>query len=180
MSSPAVTPTQPKVLLPGLAQQAQPSNTDDLKPTNPTKPTIPLDKGQKELIEIMNDFKSDVLSIDELGNLLKQWHSRNENPQSHEERQEQLKEMRRQYELLQMKRPSTFERFKNFFSRSKPKENNAVEVDKLPPSVINPEEKVGSYLATHNLRPTSSLSLQSTASKFNKLYMSNILYITLK
>lgn len=112
-----------------------------------------------ELLEIMNDFKNNVFTIQEVEQLVVSWKNRNDVQQSYKDKQEQLQQMRTEYERLQdqmkekMKRPTPFERVKKLFSRNKSivDENGTEHVDGDKKSPI-----AG--------RPMSSLSLQSISS----------------
>lgn len=112
-----------------------------------------------ELLEIMNDFKNNVFTIQEVEQLVVSWKNRNDVQQSYKEKQDQLKHMRTEYERIQeqikdkTKRPTPFERVRKLFSRSKSagRENSHDE--------CSPNEPKS---PTH--RPISSLSLQSISS----------------
>lgn len=112
-----------------------------------------------ELLEIMNDFKNHVFTIQEVEQLVMSWKNRNDVKQSDKERQEQLQKMRCEYERIQeqmkekMKRPTPFDRvkkFKKLFFRSKSSSSDDGNVD------------AGDDTKSH--RPMSSLSLQSISS----------------
>lgn len=110
-----------------------------------------------ELVEIMNDFKNNVFTIQEVEQLVVSWKTRNDVQQSFKEKEAQLQLMRTQYDSLQeqmkekMKRPTPFERVKKLFSRSKPLTDEPID----PKS---PTTTAGGH------RPISSLSLQSICS----------------
>lgn len=117
------------------------------------------DKFQKELLEIINDFKNNVHSIAQAEKLIEEWKNRNDVQKSFKERQEQLHELRLEYERIQqdMKRNyklTPFERIRKLFARSgKHKEDER----KYEPSTPNATDVISN-------RPISSLSLQSTSS----------------
>ncbi|CAH1099594.1 unnamed protein product [Psylliodes chrysocephalus] len=83
------------------------------------------DKVQKELAEIINDFKNNIHSITQAEKLVDEWKNRNDVQKSFQEKQEQLMEMRIKYEQIQnkmkstMKKPTPFERMKKLFSKHK-------------------------------------------------------------
>lgn len=116
-----------------------------------------------ELLEIMNDFKNNVFTIQEVEQLVVSWKNRNDVQQSYKDKQEQLQRMRTEYDRLQdqmkdkMKRPTPFERMKKLFSRSKSNEETANDLDTT---------KVAGH------RPMSSLSLQSISSSSSSGRMS--------
>lgn len=118
------------------------------------------DKVQTELLEIINDFKNNVHSIAQAEKLVEEWKNRNDVQKSFKEKQEQLNEMRLKYEKIQQemknntKRLSPFERVKKIFTRSRVKEDKK-EILQSQNVTIIPSQ-----------RPISSLSLQSTSSKF--------------
>lgn len=113
-----------------------------------------------ELLEIMNDFKNHVFTIQEVEQLVMSWKNRNDVKQSDKERQEQLEKMRCEYERIQtqmkekMKRPTPFDRMKKFkklFFRSK--------------SNSSDDANAGDHCdETKSHRPISSLSLNSLSS----------------
>ncbi|XP_033607851.1 phosphoinositide 3-kinase adapter protein 1 isoform X5 [Cryptotermes secundus] len=132
---------------------------------------------QEELSEILNDFKNNVFSIAEVEKFVENWRNRNDVQQSFKDKQEQLNQMREEYERLQqkmkesMKRPTPFERFCKLF-RGKPKETKE-----------SSSGSSGSYQgdgtkANDNesipvcQRPSSSLSLQSISSSSSSGRMS--------
>lgn len=127
------------------------------------------DKVQNELVEIMNDFKNNIHSITEVEQLVDKWRLRNNLPNYQKNKSEELNRMRQEYERLQqkmkdeMKRPTPFERFKKLFSRNKSICQEDLKCNKE--TVFPTEEKIMNFSA-NNLRPISSLSLQSTASKY--------------
>lgn len=111
-----------------------------------------------ELLEIINDFKNNVFTINEVEELVASWKNRHDVKKSFREKQEQLQRMREEYEKIQqrmkdkLKRPSPFERMKRIFSRKN---------DKNPPISINlPLDLTGNS----NFRPNSTLSLHSASS----------------
>lgn len=110
-----------------------------------------------ELLEIMNDFKNNVFTIQEVEQLVLSWKCRNDVQQSYKDKQEQLTKMRREYERLQeqmkekLKRPTPFERMRKLFSRNKSQSTEE-----------NSSDAGGDESKGH--RPRSSLSLQSLSS----------------
>ncbi|XP_034489261.1 phosphoinositide 3-kinase adapter protein 1 isoform X3 [Drosophila innubila] len=124
-----------------------------------------------ELAEIMHDFKNNVLSIRDVELLVEKWKHRNDVQQSFREKQEQIDQLRREYERIhdhvksQLKRETPFERIKKLFSRQKP--HAAVEKQTSCADSLLDETK--SSIATScslksSARPISSLSLQSVSS----------------
>lgn len=119
------------------------------------------DKVQKELAEIINDFKNNVHSIQQVEKLVEEWKNRNDVQKSFKEKQEQLLQMRLKYEQIQqemkqsLRKPSPFDRIKKFF-RPKPEQKSTEEQIVVPPLVITP--------AQQTQRPISSLSTSSSGS----------------
>ncbi|XP_026806381.1 phosphoinositide 3-kinase adapter protein 1 isoform X1 [Rhopalosiphum maidis] len=115
---------------------------------------------QDELLEIIHDFKNNVLTINEVENLVETWKNRNDVQQSFKEKQEQLNQMRVEYDRIQqrmkdqLKRPTPFDRIKKFFGKNKSKHSEI--------SHENLTKRSGSE--NHSKRPSSSLSLQSSSS----------------
>ncbi|XP_064213950.1 phosphoinositide 3-kinase adapter protein 1 isoform X1 [Tribolium castaneum] len=120
------------------------------------------DKVQKELLEIINDFKNNVHSISQVEKLVEEWKNRNDVQKSFKEKQEQLKEMRLKYEKIQqemkasMKKPTPFERVRKLFGRSKSKEEKH--------EISSPVLASPSIVAIQTQRPISSLSTSSSGS----------------
>lgn len=116
-----------------------------------------------ELVEIINDFKNNVFTIQEVEELVSSWKNRNDVKKSFRDKQEQLQKMREEYERIQhnmkvnLKRPSPFERMKRIFSRKQEKEIPSV----LP---INLTGDSKFTLASTSNRPNSTLSLASSNS----------------
>uniref|UniRef100_A0A336M6Y3 CSON012950 protein n=1 Tax=Culicoides sonorensis TaxID=179676 RepID=A0A336M6Y3_CULSO len=120
-----------------------------------------------ELLEIINDFKNNVFTIQEVEQLVATWKQRNDVQQSVTERHEQLQKMREEYDRIQremkdkLKRPTPFERVRKLFSRSKtptketPSTATTPTVDDIKFSLVNNQP---------NHRPISSLSLHSVSS----------------
>ena len=114
-----------------------------------------------ELLEIINDFKNKVFTIQEVEELVSSWKNRNDVKKSYREKQEQLQKMREEYERIQhnmkvnLKGPSMFERMKRIFSRKHEKEASTTHPINL---TGDPKFSSGSN------RPTSTLSLASTSS----------------
>lgn len=114
-----------------------------------------------ELLEIMNDFKNNVFTIQEVEQLVVSWKNRNDVQQSYRDKQDQLQHMRTEYERIQdqikekVKRPTPFERVRKLFSRSKSigRENHCTD-----------EGSTDEPKSPSQHRPMSSLSLQSISS----------------
>ncbi|XP_017002531.2 uncharacterized protein stumps isoform X1 [Drosophila takahashii] len=127
-----------------------------------------------ELAEIMHDFKNNVLSIRDVELLVERWKHRNDVQQSFREKQDQIDQLRREYERIQeqvkshLKRETPFERIKKFFSRSKTPggNNNDSLLDETKSSIATScSFKSGSVATSVGAgRPISSLSLQSVSS----------------
>lgn len=116
-----------------------------------------------ELVEIINDFKNHVFTIQEVEDLVSSWKNRNDVKQNFKDKQEQLQKMREEYERIQhkmtksLKRPSPFERMKRIFSRKHEKE----------PPIVLPVNLTGDpkfNIASASNRPSSTLSLASSHS----------------
>lgn len=122
------------------------------------------DKYQRELLEILNDYKNNVHSIAEVERLVDEWKNRNDVQMSIKEKQEQLAQMKLKYEKIQqdmknsMKKATPFERVLKLFSRGKSRSQKS----SISSPVLNQQ---GSLLGVPGQRPISSLSLQSTSSK---------------
>lgn len=119
-----------------------------------------------ELLEIINDFKNNVFTIQEVEELVATWKNRNDVKKSFKEKQDQLQKMREEYEKIQqkmkdnLKRPSPFERMKRLFVRKQEK-SPAIDLS-LPINLTgNPNF---STLPNNNQRPNSTLSLHSASS----------------
>ncbi|XP_033236610.1 uncharacterized protein stumps isoform X2 [Drosophila pseudoobscura] len=124
-----------------------------------------------ELAEIMHDFKNNVLSIRDVELLVERWKHRNDVQQSFREKQDQIDQLRREYERIHeqvrshLKRETPFERIKKFFSRPKMSPG-----EKHPGSCADSLlDETKSSIATScsfksGVRPISSLSLQSVSS----------------
>lgn len=120
------------------------------------------DKFQKELLEIINDFKNNVHSIAQAEKLVEEWKNRNDVQKSFKEKQEQLHELRIKYDKIQqeMKRnhkASPFERVRKLFAWGHKNKDDEK-------CVITTPTSEGPNNSSNN-RPISSLSLQSTSSK---------------
>lgn len=119
------------------------------------------DKVQKELIEIINDFKNNVHSIAQVEKLVEEWKNRNDVQLSFKEKQDQLMQMRQKYEQIQtemktaMKKPTPFERIKKLFVKHKPEkcEITSPILCSAPSTIVTPVS-----------RPISSLSTSSSGS----------------
>ncbi|CRK87702.1 CLUMA_CG001492, isoform A [Clunio marinus] len=116
-----------------------------------------------ELVEIINDFKNKVFTIQEVEELVSSWKNRNDVKKSFKEKQEQLQNMREEYERIQqmikdnLKRPSPFERMKRIFTRKHDKDCSEI----LPVNLTgDPKFSNGSS----SNRPNSTLSLASSNS----------------
>uniref|UniRef100_A0A6P7GY54 Uncharacterized protein LOC114347904 n=1 Tax=Diabrotica virgifera virgifera TaxID=50390 RepID=A0A6P7GY54_DIAVI len=115
------------------------------------------DRVQKELAEIINDFKNNIHSITQAERLVEEWKNRNDVQKSFKEKQEQLTEMRIKYDQIQskmktaMKKPTPFERMRKLFS--KPKHDH---------QQIN--SSANSDSSSLNNRPLRSLSTSSSGS----------------
>lgn len=115
-----------------------------------------------ELLEIINDFKNNVFTINEVEQLVSTWKNRNDVQQSFKDKEMQLQKMRHEYDRLQtqmkdhMKRPTPFERVRKLFSRSKSE-------DKATAAAISADVSLEKF-NTSGLRPPSSLSLHSVTS----------------
>ncbi|KAK7873874.1 hypothetical protein R5R35_005736 [Gryllus longicercus] len=126
---------------------------------------------QDELLEIINDFKNNVHTLSEVERLVENWKNRNDVQRSFKEKQEQLNQMREQYQVLQqqmksqMKRPTPFDRIRKIF-RGKPKaeqkdsssENSCTNTPEGNNKQVHPE------CGTGCTRPMSSLSIHSISS----------------
>lgn len=143
----------------------QKSKSDDhslIKSTkNKSKPEVMEDKVQKELIEIINDFKNNVHSIAQVEKLVEEWKNRNDVQLSFKEKQDQLMLMRQKYEQIQtemktaMKKPTPFERIKKLFVKHKPEKSE----------ISSPILCSGPVMTvTPSSRPISSLSTSSSGS----------------
>lgn len=112
-----------------------------------------------ELLEIINDFKNNVFTIQEVEELVSSWKNRNDVKKSYVDKQDQLQKMREEYERIQqtikdnLKRPSPFERMKRLFSRKNSKESMS----------LTPMNLTGDPKFNPN-RPESILSLASSNS----------------
>lgn len=127
------------------------------------------DKVQSELAEIITDFKNNIHSISQAEKLVEEWKNRNDVQRSFKEKQAQLNEMRMRYDRMQQemkngsKKESPFDRLKKMFHKSKAREDGA----KCAVSTIATSAGLAATLtAAQGQRPISSLSLQSTSSKF--------------
>lgn len=122
------------------------------------------DKYQRELMEILNDYKNNVHSIAEVERLVEEWKNRNDVQMSIKEKQEQLAQMKLKYEKIQqdmknsMRKATPFERVLKLFSRGKSRSQKS----SISSPVLNQQT---SLLVVPGQRPISSLSLQSTSSK---------------
>lgn len=125
-----------------------------------------------ELAEIMHDFKNNVLSIREVEVLVEKWKHRNDVQQSFREKQEQIDQLRREYERIQdqvrthLKRETPFDKFKKLFSRHKSTSNLHHDKSSCVDSVLDETKSsiTTSSSFKSSARPISSLSLQSVSS----------------
>ncbi|KAJ8984760.1 hypothetical protein NQ317_005025 [Molorchus minor] len=121
------------------------------------------DKVQKELVEIISDFKNNVHSISQVEKLVEEWKNRNDVQKSFKEKQEQLTAMRVRYEQLQMemktsmKKPTPFERIRKIFSK-----NNKQEKREMNSPILGAAGPT--IVVTQAQRPISSLSTSSSGS----------------
>lgn len=112
-----------------------------------------------ELLEIINDFKNNVFTINEVEELVSSWKNRHDVKKNFNEKSQQLQKMREEYEKIQqkmkenLKRPSPFERMKRIFSRKHDKNVNSKQ-NNLPLDLTG----------NSNFRPNSTLSLHSASS----------------
>ncbi|XP_068157480.1 phosphoinositide 3-kinase adapter protein 1 isoform X1 [Drosophila tropicalis] len=129
-----------------------------------------------ELAEIMHDFKNNVLSIRDVELLVERWKHRNDVQQSFREKQDQIDQLRREYERIhdqvksQLKRETPFERIKRLFSRPKTAASASSGggascadslLDETKSSIATTSS---SSFKSSSARPISSLSLQSVSS----------------
>ncbi|XP_076257684.1 DBB domain-containing protein stumps isoform X2 [Rhynchophorus ferrugineus] len=124
------------------------------------------DKVQKELAEIIMDFKNNVHSLSQVEKLVEDWKNRNDVQKSFKEKREQLSEMRQRYEKIQQeikaatKKPTPFERVRRLFSRNKNGVNDERTEEVTTLAVIS-----GPAIALNqSSRPISSLSTSSSGS----------------
>lgn len=128
---------------------------------NKNKPDILEDKVQKELIEIINDFKNNVHSIAQVEKLVEEWKNRNDVQLSFKEKQDQLMHMRQKYEQIQtemktaMRKPTPFDRIKKLFVKHKP------EKSEISSPILCSGPSISIAPAS---RPISSLSTSSSGS----------------
>ena len=118
-----------------------------------------------ELLEIINDFKNNVFTISEVEELVASWKNRNDVKKSFKEKQEQLQNMREEYEKIQqkmkdkLKRPSPFERMKRIFTKKQEKPANNISPLNLTGDRLN------STLSLHSASSNSSSGRMSTSSQ---------------
>lgn len=123
-----------------------------------------------ELLEIINDFKNNVFTIQEVEELVSSWKNRNDVKKSFKDKQEQLQKMREEYERIQekmndnLKRPSPFERMKRLFSRKHDKETSKTASESSDFQVNRP---VSSTLSLNSASSTSS-GRMSTSSQVSQ------------
>lgn len=149
------------------------------------KPTkIIEDHVQSELAEIINDFKNNVFTIQEVEKLVENWRNRNDVQQSFKDKQDALLKMREEYERIQKlmkdddtKRSTPFDRLKRFFSRSKSSKHHHDQVTPNGKEQRNSNSSSASNQSSQccnnsktstscqSHRPVSSLS-QSSSSKY--------------
>ncbi|PSN40924.1 hypothetical protein C0J52_16272 [Blattella germanica] len=134
---------------------------------------------QEELVEILNDFKNNVFSIAEVETFVENWRNRNDVRQSFKEKQDQLNHMREEYDRIQqrmkddMKRPTPFERIRNFF---KPKAKESKESSNHSSGSCQGDgtKTNGGDALPICQRPSSSLSLHSISSSSSSGRMSTV------
>ncbi|XP_063243599.1 phosphoinositide 3-kinase adapter protein 1 isoform X3 [Bacillus rossius redtenbacheri] len=133
---------------------------------------------QDELLEIINDFKDNVLTISEVEKLVDCWRNRNDVQQSFKDKQEQLSKMREEYERIQremkesMKKPTPFDRIRKLFKgKSKEAKDSCAEISSPSPADVT-KVGVADGVLPLCLRPVSSLSLQSSCSSSSSGRMS--------
>lgn len=120
------------------------------------------DKFQKELLEIINDFKNNVHSIAQVEKLVEEWKNRNDVQKSYQEKQDQLNQMRMRYDKIQhdmkteMKKPTPFDRVKKLFGRGRSREEKS--------DISGPIFNSPSIVGLKAQRPISSLSTSSSGS----------------
>ncbi|XP_049821513.1 phosphoinositide 3-kinase adapter protein 1 isoform X2 [Aethina tumida] len=143
--------------------QLNKKETEPIKPPQiPKTLDIVEDKVQKELAEIILDFKNNVHSIAQVEKLVEEWKNRNDVQKSFKEKQEQLKEMRLKYEKIQhdmkmsLKKPSALEKIVRIFSKQRNKD------EKL--DVSSPISESLSPPSLSAQRPISALSTSSSGS----------------
>nr|XP_033332433.1 uncharacterized protein LOC117223941 isoform X2 [Megalopta genalis] len=130
---------------------------------------------QDELLEIINDFKNNVFTINEVERLVENWRNRNDVQQSFKDKQRQLTAMREEYERIQkrlkeeMKAPTPFDRIRKFFSKGK-KDSKDSASGSDDSSAASKAENINGGLADR--RPVSSLSLRSVSSSSSSGRMS--------
>ncbi|XP_076642587.1 DBB domain-containing protein stumps isoform X2 [Halictus rubicundus] len=130
---------------------------------------------QDELLEIINDFKNNVFTINEVERLVENWRNRNDVQQSFKDKQRQLTAMREEYDRIQkrlkeeMKAPTPFDRIRKFFSKGK-KDSKDSANGSDDSSTASKTENINGGLADR--RPVSSLSLRSVSSSSSSGRMS--------
>ncbi|XP_019758359.2 phosphoinositide 3-kinase adapter protein 1 isoform X2 [Dendroctonus ponderosae] len=122
------------------------------------------DKFQRELAEIITDFKNNVHSLAQVEKLVEEWKNRNDVQKSFKEKQDQLNQMRLSYEKMQQeykaktKKSSPVDKFMKLFSRQSKTDEQSEEI--TSENVIS-----GPALALNqSARPISSLSTSSSGS----------------
>lgn len=164
--------------------------TGPLQPTHTVGPLKSLSRQQSnvskaegvdaELLEIMNDFKKNVFTIQEVEQLVDAWKARNDVRQSFKDKQEQLGRMREEYERVQVAvrekmkhRPTPFERMRKLFGRGGGggnKQRHQSQQQQQQPHSDDADDAAaaggrgGSKATVGAGRPRSSLSLQSLSS----------------
>lgn len=125
----------------------------------------------EELLEIMNDFKNNVFTIQEVEQLVDSWKARNDVRQSYKDKQDQLGRMREEYERVQaavsekMKhRPTPFERMRKLFGRKQQQRDQPLQQRQHSEDMDDGAAGGGSGPKGAAGRPRSSLSLQSLSS----------------
>ena len=129
MSPPAVGPSGSPQVLTNPSPQIIAQQNNGSEPTVSNQhdrkvPDIVLDYAEKELYDIMQDYKKNLLSMRQLEILFEHWKRRPHVKSSYEERKEKLKQMRDEYRHIQdqmkktSRRPSVFEKVANLFGNS--------------------------------------------------------------
>ncbi|XP_072154437.1 uncharacterized protein stumps [Bemisia tabaci] len=126
---------------------------------------------QDELAEILMDFKNHAHTIAEVENLVESWRNRNDVQQSFREKQEQIHQMRLEYERIQnsmkekLKRPTPFERIKKLFTRKSKhtQEHSLSENGKYQPNPDAVCNRLASSLSLHSSSSSSSGRVSSTS-----------------
>ncbi|XP_044741541.1 phosphoinositide 3-kinase adapter protein 1 isoform X2 [Chrysoperla carnea] len=163
---------------PKLTNTLQRNKEHQIKCSKSSQNILQEDHVQAELAEIINEFKNNVFTIQEVEQLVENWKNRNDVQQSFRDKHDALIKMREEYERIQKlmkesdnhKTSTPFDRLKRFFSRNKTKSHNDSENSS---STINhhTSSQSSSQLKSNikdnlcqNHRPVSSLSQSSSSS----------------